>query len=86
NEGSMSYANYTAAKSCLLADIQDAVVINLTPPVIADAVRILEGSRTRAMDALHVACAQVWGAEVFVSADRRQIAAAKKIGLRTRAV
>jgi len=36
----------------------------------------------RAMDALHVACAIQWGAELFVSADERQVAAAKKAGLK----
>jgi predicted nucleic acid-binding protein len=36
------------------------------------------------MDALHVACAMQWGAELFVSADARQVAAAKKAGLRTK--
>jgi predicted nucleic acid-binding protein len=34
------------------------------------------------MDALQVACAQAWQADVFVSADVRQLTAAKKTGLR----
>jgi predicted nucleic acid-binding protein len=36
------------------------------------------------MDALHIACALEWGAEVFVSADARQLAAARRAGLRTK--
>jgi predicted nucleic acid-binding protein len=34
------------------------------------------------MDALHVACALDWQADLFVSSDRRQLAAAAKSGLR----
>jgi predicted nucleic acid-binding protein len=38
------------------------------------------------MDALHVASALEWGADLFASSDRRQLAAAKKAGLRTKLV
>lgn len=82
----LSPREYRAAKRHLLADIQDAVIINLTPEVMASATRVLEKNPVRAMDALHVACAEAWGAEVFVSADVRQLAAARNTGLRTRSV
>jgi predicted nucleic acid-binding protein len=36
-----------------------------------------------AMDALHVAIAHEWQADLFVTADRRQLMAAKNTGLRT---
>ena len=45
-----------------------------------------ETARVRTLDALHIACALAWGAELFASADRRQIAAAKAAGLKTRRV
>jgi predicted nucleic acid-binding protein len=35
----------------------------------------------RALDALHVAAAQAWSAELFVSADERQLQAAAASGL-----
>jgi len=35
------------------------------------------------LDALHVACALEWQADLFVTSDRRQFMAAKNTGLRT---
>jgi len=35
---------------------------------------------------LHIACALQWEAELFVSADQRQVSAARKAGLRTKLV
>jgi uncharacterized protein len=67
-------------------NIRDATIVNLTPEVITACTSILEAGPVRAMDALHVACAVRWEAELFVSADERQISAAKKAGLRTRLV
>jgi predicted nucleic acid-binding protein len=72
------------AKRRLLDDVRDAVIVNLTPSVIGSAIRILETSPVRAMDALHVACALEWGAELFASSDDRQLKAAKKAGLKAR--
>ena len=80
----LSRNQYEQAKTRLSVEVKDATIVYLTPPVIADCIRILESSPVRAMDALHVACALHWGAELFISADGRQITAAKKAGLRTR--
>lgn len=85
-ERSLSARQYKTANEALFADIHDAVIVNLTPDVISTCTTVLEASPVRAMDALHIACAIRWGAELFVSADGRQISAAKKAGLRTRLV
>lgn len=85
-ERSLSARQYEAAKKSLSQDLRDAVIVDLTPEVVSTCTAVLEASPVRAMDALHVACAIQWGAELFVSADERQIAAAKKAGLRTRLV
>ncbi len=85
-ERSLARPSCERAKRHLLEDLADAAVINLTPGVLATCAGILEASPVRAMDALHVACAAEWGAEVFVSGDRRQVAAARKAGLRARGV
>ncbi|MEN6425255.1 MAG: type II toxin-antitoxin system VapC family toxin [Phycisphaerales bacterium] len=85
-ERSLSARQYRTAKEALFEDIHDAEIINLTPNVISTCTTILEASPVRAMDAIHVACAVQWGAELFVSADERQVLAAKKAGLRTRLV
>ncbi len=83
-ERMLTRTQYDAAKRRLLDDIRDADVVNLTAPVIATAVDILEPSPVRAMDALHIACAMAWGADVFASADMRQFKAAARMGLTTR--
>lgn len=85
-ERNLTRRDYAKAKRRLLEDVRDAAVVNLTPPVVAAAITILEKSPLRAMDALHVACARAWGAEIFVSSDKRQIAAARKTGLRTKTI
>lgn len=46
-------------------------------------VDVLEESPVRAMDALHIAYALEWGAELFVSADLRQLREAETAGLTT---
>ena len=85
-EKHLSRRDYAAIKQSLSDDVRDAVIINLTPEVIATSTTLLEGSPLRAMDALHVACALEWGAELFVSSDKQQITAAKKAGLQAKYV
>jgi predicted nucleic acid-binding protein len=82
----LSTIDYRKAKGSLAADVRDANIVNLMPGVISSCLEILETSPVRALDAIHVACALEWGAELFVSADKQQIAAAKKAGLRTKFV
>jgi uncharacterized protein len=85
-ERKLSRQDYELAKLRLSEDTEDAAIINLTPPVISLCTAILEASSVRAMDAIHVACAVAWEAELFVSADKQQLAAATMAGLQTRTV
>ena len=85
-EGTLSRRDYGRAKQRLAEDVADAIILDLTPAVIARTATILEHSPARAMDALHMACAVEWGADVFVSADRQQLLAAKQARLPTRFV
>lgn len=78
--------HYDLIKRHLLADVADATIVDLTPAVIASTVAVLETSAVRAADAMHVAAAVAWGAELFVSADRQQCAAARKAGLRVKTI
>ena len=80
-EKQLSRQDYLTAKASLTDDLKDAVVINLTPAVIANATFLLESNKLRAMDALHIGCALEWGAELFVTSDTRQVKAAKRAGL-----
>ena len=82
----LSLRNYNTIKQHLSDDVRNAVIINLTAEVIATSISLLETSSLRAMDAFHVACAIEWGAELFVSSDKRQLAAARKAGLKTKYV
>jgi predicted nucleic acid-binding protein len=75
--------DYRAVKKQLMDDIHDATVLQITPSVISRSVKLLEGNFLRALDALHVACALEWQADLFVTSDRRQFMAATNTGLRT---
>lgn len=81
---SLTRAQYVEAKRGLIEDIQDADIVGLTPQVVASALDIMEASPSSATDALHIACALAWGAEVFASADKQQLRAATRAGLKTR--
>ena len=82
-EKRLSRQDYLTAKMRLSEDITDAEVIELTPVVVSRSVVLLETNDLRALDAIHVACAIEWGAEEFVSADERQVKAARRSGLKT---
>ena len=81
-EESLTAEQYGKARQRLVEDVRDAVMINLTPPVIVASLSILEANPIRAMDALHIACALEWDADRFISSDERQLQAAKKAGLK----
>ncbi|MFO7889909.1 MAG: type II toxin-antitoxin system VapC family toxin [bacterium] len=85
-EKNLSKHDYSTAKKRLFQEIQDALILNITPTVINKSILILESNQIRAMDSLHIACALEWKAELFVSADTRQIKAAKKSGLTIQSV
>lgn len=80
-EGVLPAAAYEQVKGQLAADVGDALILQLAPEVVATAVTLLETNILRAMDALHVAGALVWQADLFVTADRRQFDAAQRAGL-----
>jgi uncharacterized protein len=85
-ERSLTAAQYDKAKQQLLDDVRDADIINLAVPVVGSAIGVLEAGPVRAMDALHIACALEWGAELFVSSDKKQLSAARRAGLKTHTV
>lgn len=80
-EGAITDGDYREAKKQLLDDVRDATVLQLTPAVISGTVKLLENNVLRAMDAFHVACALEWKADLFVTSDKRQFAAAMNSGL-----
>jgi uncharacterized protein len=82
-ERTLTRGQYDTAKRHLIEDVRDANIVNLTASVVGSSITVLEASPVRALDALHLACALEWGAELFVSSDNRQLAAAKRAGLKT---
>lgn len=80
-ENRITEGQYRQLKTALFQDVADIALCDLTPEVIQYAVRGLEAHTLRGMDAIHIGCALAWQAEVFISADRRQCAAAQAAGL-----
>ena len=72
----LTIADYRAVKKQLLDDVRDATILQITPSVVSRSVKLLEGNVLRALDALHVACALEWQADLFVTSDNRQFKAA----------
>lgn len=73
---------YIKLKGDALADLADVDICQITADVLVSVVSLLESHPLRAMDALHVACALAVKPDIFVSADHRQLSAARKAGLR----
>ena len=85
-ESKISEAQYQQLKDSFLADIEDAAICDLTPIVLAHSIASLERNTLRGMDAIHSGSAVAMQADLFVSADARQCAAAVAAGLQVAAV
>ncbi len=81
-EKKLAKADYRKLKGGAMADLADVDICQITPEVMVSAVSLLESHPLRAMDALHVACALAVEPDMFVSADHRQLSAARKAGLK----
>ncbi len=85
-EGKITDTQYRQLKSLLMADIEDAAICDLTPVVLAPAIWSLEKNVLRGMDAIHIGSAVALQADIFISADKRQLEAAARSGLRVESV
>jgi len=83
-EGNLTKEAYRQIKTQIGRDIKDARIIDLTPEVVKESVRLLERHVLRSLDALQIACALEWEADLFVSSDKRQTRASQDSGLDTR--
>lgn len=81
-QGMISAAQYDRAKAALFEDLEDMSIREVTAPIVSSAIGLLERHPLRTLDALHLAGAIEWHADLFVSSDRRQLAAASASGLR----
>lgn len=85
-EAHLTKEAYLLAKHSLLRDTEDADIIPLAPSVVARSIKVLEKETVRTLDAVHLGSAIEWRAELFASADQRQLAAAERLGLVVRLV
>lgn len=90
-EGSLATVALPRLFTRVGADRTRWTLIGTTPEVVNEAQSLVENYPLRALDALHVASARVFqqqmqGPLLFISADRRQLAAASREGLRVHAV
>jgi hypothetical protein len=81
-ERKMTDAQYAQVKTRLSEDLQTFDVIELDRGILDHAVRLLEQHPLRAADALHLASAQSASADLFVTSDQPQLAAARTLGLK----
>ena len=80
-EKALSPKEYHQVKSLIFSEIEDMEVVPVQPEVVRWSILALERSPVRAMDAIHIGSALLAKPELFVSSDKRQLAAAKKAGL-----
>ena len=87
---SITAAEHHAIRTQLRDDVEAQRLVPTPldwPQTFADACELSESCTaallTRSLDLLHVAAARALGCKVFVSADDRQLAAAKGTGLKT---
>lgn len=80
-DNEMNKETYCELKHEILEDIEDAEIVNITPSVLQKTIVLLEENSLRSLDAIHIACALEWQAELFVSSDERQVTAAQNSGL-----
>ncbi len=77
----LSYRKYAKMKRELATDVAEASMIDLTEGVIQEAIRCLERTHVRAMDAIHIASAIESVSDLFLSADTQQCKAARLVGV-----
>jgi len=85
-EKTITREQYAQAKQRLSEDVRDADIIDITPEVIGQSIVLLERLPLRAMDALHLASARVWGADLFVSADKAQVRGAERFQVKAKLI
>jgi len=80
-EGKLSEEEYEQLKTAILTDLEDIEICDITSGVMLRVISCLENNTLRAMDAIHLGSAIVYGADQFVSSDQKQIQAAQATGL-----
>ena len=82
-EGAFGDEEYERVLADIHADFDELNVMPLSIPAERYAIAAMRLATLRGMDALHVGTAQAARVDLFVTADRRQAAAAQAAGLKT---
>ncbi len=80
-DNAITAEHYSSLKKDAIADFRQAMLVEISPVILQEAIFCLESAPLRAMDAVHLATARRAGCDLFVSADRRQCDAARQLGL-----
>ena len=83
HDGLATEEDYSRIMAVVTTDFDGFILIALDARVEAYAIAAMEVSRLRAMDALHIGTAKAAYVDLFVTADKRQAAAARAVGLKT---
>lgn len=81
SDGLLKKKQYTLLKKEFLLDIEEALIIDLSPSIVKTTIQCLEKASLRAFDAIHVASALETHVDLFVSSDHRQIIGAQKMNV-----
>lgn len=82
-EGAFSDDEYERVLADIHADFNELAVMPLSGQAERYAIAAMRLATLRAMDALHIGTAQAARVDLFVTADKRQAAAAQAVGLKT---
>jgi predicted nucleic acid-binding protein len=82
-DGFASAEDYARIMAVVKLDFESFTLFALDSRIEAYAIAAMEASRIRAMDALHIGTAKAAYVDLFVTADKRQAAAAQAVGLNT---
>ena len=86
HDRSIGLDQYGRAMGEMAQDFADFEVRAIDPEIEAMAIAAMGRNRLRAMDALHIGTAQAARVDLFVTADRKQAAAAQAAGLKIQLV
>jgi len=79
--GKLRRSEYAAFKRNLVAALELATVVELSPAVMANAIACVEKLPVRTLDALHVGAAMERSPDLFLTGDQRQFEAARGMAL-----
>ena len=83
HDGLATEEDYARIMAVVKMDFEGFTLFELDGRVEAYAIAAMEVCRLRAMDALHIGTAKAAYVDLFVTADKRQAAAAQAVGLKT---